>query len=220
VSLHKPHADKQGFSNDYARLAGLNTITGGAGADSLTGGAGADDFVMTSIVTNAGVLGVDSITDFNIIETDQIGNYSVGNLELLVSLSDLVQITDTTVSQGAGAVLTSVTGDITGGYNMAASAAGTNLLLISGDFADAGTVQASIRANVFNNSTALQAEDGFMIAYDDGTDTYIALVTTATGNSAGNFIADAVVTNLTILEGVADATSITSLSGSYLNFIS
>jgi Ca2+-binding RTX toxin-like protein len=82
VSLHKPHADKQGFSNDYARLAGLNTITGGAGADVLTGGDGIDTFAYAAEATGeaqTGVVGtgvIDVITDFT-TGTDKIGGFGV-----------------------------------------------------------------------------------------------------------------------------------------------
>ena len=64
VSLRKPHADTQGFSNDYIWLAGLSTITGGAGADTLTGGAGADTFVYATGATGVTVATADTITDF------------------------------------------------------------------------------------------------------------------------------------------------------------
>ena len=88
MSLHKPHADKQGFYNDYVRLAGLNTITGGAGADFLTGGAGKDTFLYTSGVAGAAETGdflrgtIDIITDFDSgVNGDKIGGFGVAGTE-------------------------------------------------------------------------------------------------------------------------------------------
>ena len=59
--------------------------------------------------------------------------------------------------------------------------------------------------------------DGFLIAYDDGVSTNIALVTTAAGVADNALWSDAVVTDITMLAGVADATSLTAAS--WLNFL-
>ena len=68
VSLRKPHADTQGFSNDYIWLAGLSTITGGAGADVLTGGAGIDTFVTGS--AGDSIVGVNTIAGATVAAGD------------------------------------------------------------------------------------------------------------------------------------------------------
>ena len=66
---------------------------------------------------------------------------------------------------------------------------------------------------------AFAADDGFLIAYDNGTNTKIALVTTAAGAADdGNFAAnDLTVTDLVMLTGVADATTLTDAN--FLNFL-
>lgn len=199
--------------------AGNDAITGGASSDRLTGGLGADDFIMNPIVSGSGDLGVDNITDFTGAQGDQIGNYSATNLELLPALSDLVQITSTNASQGAGAVTTGTAADISTAYDMDTAGTGANLLLIGGNYANAAAVQVHIRANVTNGTTAIAANAGFLIAYDNDVNTKIALVTTANGYAATNALADAIVTDITTLTGVADATTLTTASGSWLNFL-
>ena len=208
----------QGRRSDISDVC-PDTITGGLAADSLTGGAGADDFIMNPIVTAGGVVGVDNIVDFTVAQTDQIGNYSALDLIQLAAMADLVQITDTTTSQSAGTVTTGTAADISVAYDMDTAGAGANLLLIGGNYANAAAAQVAIRANVTNGTTALDAADGFLIAYDNGVSTNIALVTTATGYAATNAIADAVVTDITTLTGVADATTLTTASGSWLDFL-
>ncbi|MEY3067235.1 MAG: hypothetical protein RLZZ532_4027 [Cyanobacteriota bacterium] len=54
-------------------LAGNDTLSGDAGNDTLTGGLGADKFIYnTNAAFTTTAVGVDTITDFNISQTDQI----------------------------------------------------------------------------------------------------------------------------------------------------
>ena len=144
--------------------AGDDTLRGASGVDQLTGGTSADDFLMGDIVAADGSLGVDLIIDFSLAQADQIGEYSPENLELLAVLGDLVQVTDTTVSQGNGAVVTAIAANVNAAFNMASTIAGTNVLLIGGNYNNATVVQAALRTNVSNSATAMAANSGFLIA--------------------------------------------------------
>jgi Ca2+-binding RTX toxin-like protein len=198
---------------------GNDLITGGVGVDRLTGDAGADDFKMSNIVADDGSLGVDLITDFSLAQTDQIGQYSILNLERLALLERLVQVADTTAPTVAGAVVTAVAATIGTAYNMATAGAGANLLLIGGNYSNASAVQAALRANVSNGTTAMAANAGFLVAYDNGSYSTIALVTTALAVAAGNLMTGAVVTDLTTVYGVTDATTLTSAAAAWLFFL-
>ena len=86
---------RYGFINDYAWLAGLSTITGGAGADSLTGGAGDDDFVYTAVADSAASVAADTTVTF-----DTITDFTSG--------SDQLNIADINGVLTGGAVATGV----------------------------------------------------------------------------------------------------------------
>ena len=76
----------QCFINDYAWLAGLSTITGGAGADRLTGGLGNDQFVFTATDQ-----GTDVITDFSISGGTGTDAISITNDAFGITSNNLIQ---------------------------------------------------------------------------------------------------------------------------------
>jgi hypothetical protein len=194
--------------------AGDDQLTGQGGADVITGGTGADDFIMAGIVTG-GVLGVDTITDFTLAQADQIGGYNATNLETLAILGNL-ETARGADNVGNDAVVTSAA-NVAAAVNFDALAAGTNMVLIQGNYANAAALQADIRANVTSDG-AYAANDGFMVAYDNGVNTFVALVTTAAGVNDNALWADAVVTDITTLSNVADATTLTAAAGAWLAF--
>ena len=192
--------------------AGADIITGGAGADDLTGGGGADEFVLSDLVTGAGAVESDTITDFTAAQNDQAGNISVGDIADLVTLTD-VEAATTDVADGDSVSV--ATGNIGAAFDLGGVAAGTNLLIATGNYADAAAVQVDLRANGIAG-TRTSRDEGFLIAYDDGTDSYIAAVDYNALEAANDRLEDAVVTNLVELTGVADATTLTN--GSFLDF--
>ena len=130
VSLRKPHADTQGFLNDYIWLAGLSTITGGAGADSLTGGTGADQFVylqgvaVGAVATAAQVNtanGLDTITDFSVGQGDALGVVNLLRTALGAAAAEVFVTTLNGAAAGAANVI--VISAIQGGGAALAAAA-------------------------------------------------------------------------------------------------
>jgi hypothetical protein len=191
---------------------GSDTITAGAGADTLTGGLGADDFVLLDTVTAAAVVTTDTITDFTVAD-DQVGNYSVSDLEVLTILTDLVEAGNA-ASVATGNLEATVT-KVTSAYNLGTAGTGSILALGSNTAFTTTTVATAIKtggdlALTNNGTTALAAADGFVIFYDDNIDTYAALVTTAGGVGVNSTSSDFVVTNLTKFDGLSDATTITT----------
>jgi hypothetical protein len=137
---------------------GADTINGGSGADTLTGNAGADDFYVRDIST-----GADTITDFSTTQTDQIG-FSLANVELHTLVTDLVGLDAVSSAASGAATVLSIAS------NAAVTLSGTSdYALFTPNYSSAAELQADIRANVTNASTAFEAGDGFIAFYDDGT---------------------------------------------------
>ena len=81
--------------------AGTDTITGGVGADQMTGGSGNDVFIQTGQVDDNQAINADVITDFHTggetgTPIDQIGRWSVANLNSIAGFGSLVKINSTT----------------------------------------------------------------------------------------------------------------------------
>ena len=189
---------------------GADTITAGAGADTITGGLGTDDFIMSDVVTAAAGITVDVITDFT-VGSDDIGNYGVADIETLTVVSDLVEAGNaaSVASGNFGAAVTKVTG----AYDLGTSGTGSVLTLGSSTAFTTTTVATALKSGgdlELTAGAAFGAADGFIVFYDDNIDTYAAVVTTAGGVSDNAVSSDFVVTNLTKLKGLTDATTITS----------
>ena len=198
--------------------AGDDTFNGAGGTDTLAGGTGDDDFIMSDAVETDGSIGADVITGFTVgAGNDQIGNFSVTNLTTLTALTDLVRVTDssTAVAGGADAVTLSTAANTSAAYDMANSGANANLLVSSTQYATSALFQTDIRTNV-TSSAALTAGDGFLAAYDNGTTSTLALVTTASAVANDALIANAVVTDLATID-VADVTTL--VNANFLDFL-
>jgi Ca2+-binding RTX toxin-like protein len=194
VSLHKPHADKQGFYNDYARLAGLNTITGGAGADVLTGGGGADIFNVD--------VGRDEITDFGV-------GYDLVTITAGATLAATVTATYTVVAAGAidnkaavvDAVFTvanaidfdaSAAKDTTNGITISATGNANASILVGTDQDDViiGGLGADEIWGDAGNDTLTGGAGADLLTGGLGTDTFI-FTSYATTDSVTDFVAGA-----------------------------
>ena len=83
-----------GFINDYAWLAGLRTITGGAGADLMDGGAGNNTFVFNTNDIDPGET-VTFGTSSDIFRVDSSENFYSLNAQALLAGLDVISLQDT-----------------------------------------------------------------------------------------------------------------------------
>ena len=186
--------------------SGDDTLTLGLGADTVTGGSGADDFIDT-------IFSKDVIKDFTVAQSDQIGGIDVSDFATAYTTLTLTKTATTDV--GAGAVKAE-NATISAAFDLGGTAADTNLLRIGGDYADAAAVQVAMRANV-SAATATTATEGFLITFDNGTNTYLAVVDYDAIEADGDLLAAATVTTIATLEGVADNQTI--LNANFINFV-
>ena len=180
---------------------GDDTITGSGGLDTMTGGAGANDFIQKNLVTsNSAVL--TTITDFTLGGSDDdLGGFSITNLESLGSDFDLVT--------GAGASIASNTNQTV--YNFAINAdigGAANTIIAYGEIGDGSTsvVETAIEVGGSKATTfgAFAANDAYLALWDDGTDAYLGVVKTTAAIIDGQTAASGKleVTKLIVLEGI------------------
>jgi Ca2+-binding RTX toxin-like protein len=186
---------------------GSDTINGGALADSITGGASADTFHLYDPAT------VDVVTDFTVSQTDLAG-FDVSAFEALTNYTDLVQLDADSV--GNTDAITVQSADLSSEYDIANAATDANLLILQGNYDDAAAVQVDIRANL-KALAAFADEDALLLAYDDGTHSYLASLETGAAVLADADVAAAVVSNFAKLTNLADATTLTA--DSFINFV-
>ena len=201
-----------------------DTITGGGGTDTINGGAGNDTINLAETTAVEDVIksgnGYDVLNNF-----DFGGTASDDDIEL--DISDM-QDTGEAAIDGTTAIQLSELG----GANMAAEAvtllttAGAidlqgkteHILVISGDIASTSALETALEAGGSHAITMgsdaggqLADDDGILVMYDDGTDTYLAIVVNTSGGAIDNTTADAgdlTAVNLVKFAGVGDALSI------------
>jgi len=190
-------------ANTFVGGAGADTFNGGAGVDTLTGDAGADIFVLDQLAT------VDDITDFTV--ADDFIHIDLSAVEGLSSVTDLVDLDSGSLSAGAALVGGATMGGAA--YDLV-TATGDEFLEAEGDIASASALETALEVG---GTLALTANsdfaigDAFLVAYDDGTDSYIAVVaTSAAVADDATFAADTLTaTNIVKLSGVADSLTVT-----------
>jgi hypothetical protein len=89
-------------------------------------------------------------------------------------------------------------------------------MLTTLNYADDAAVQTAIRANM-TAQTATTAAEGFLMAYDNGVDTFLANVDINAVEADGELLAAAVVTTVTTLKGITDNSTLTAAN--FLDFV-
>jgi len=162
---------RYGFINDYAWLAGLSTITGGAGADQLTGGAGDDDFVYTAFAQGGNVVaGNDTATDLT--AGDIITDFATTADEIDISA----------VASGTAAVVGGGGGDT---FDSATD--GVGIVTVDYDFSAASKAGNVIDAIIAGFNTS--------VTIDDGDTAYFAILDEDGGTAANDFYNIFAITN-------------------------
>jgi hypothetical protein len=205
--------------------AGADTITGGEGADSITGGEGADSITggLGADVINVGA--ADGASDIVVMTTggaiavDAVSGFLVGAAtpdNVNVDLSDLnalvvgnMQLAGISTTALAVDVTPTVT-NVTTAYDLGTVVTSDMLTISSTTAFDATTVATALKTggtHALTLNEALTATDGFLIAYDNNVDTFLAYITSALGAVDNATVGDWVVTNVLQLVGVADAST-------------
>ncbi len=187
----------------------VDTITGGGGADTINSGAGADSVILTETTDAADVVQVkDSAT------TDTVTGFTVGAGKDQIEISITTNGNISTIVNGDGA--DSAHGDAIALKTIAAGggttvAAGDNIFVLAGNFADTDAVRTAIIAGGDSQITMQAAtgatNDDIMVLYDDGTNSHLAIVNVANAAVTINDVAGSTVNNLITFSGIADSST-------------
>jgi Ca2+-binding RTX toxin-like protein len=179
--------------------AGADTITGGAGADTITLGAGVDTVVTTtgSAYTTATS---DTITDFTVGTGNDILQIDISDSTIIASLG-IVAAGDGSTAIAGNLVIKAMTAGT--GVTLGA---GDEIVVITGTLADSAALLTSIGtgAGIITKSTANTTTNGLLVAWNDGTNTYVSAVSDA-GADAAMTTADLAATTVVTLVGVHTA---------------
>jgi Ca2+-binding RTX toxin-like protein len=198
------------FADTIVLGSGADTIVSGAGADLITPGSGADALTLTagSVQTvkttgsiSATATNFDAITTFTTAE--DIIHVDISDIEGLASVTDLVDLDG--VSLGAGAMV------LSGDLNLdLANGNGDDIAQFDTNFTNLANVSALLETTGTEATVAdeaLSAGDAFLALWDDGVDSYLAVVATTAGiainaDAAAN---DLTVTNIMRFVGLTNA---------------
>jgi hypothetical protein len=198
-----------------------DTITLGNGADTVTAGLGADTIDLTEttaaidtvIMTTGGAIAADTIIGFKA---------GAGGDNVDIDLSDInaiVTVLNTADAAVAATAAASQIGQVAvGAYDMGSAAAGDNILNIVGDYASADALATALEVGGTSALTAdgtFTAGDAFLVTYDNGTDSFLAYVSSTAGAADNATFAadDLTVTNIMTFTGIAD--SATFVAGNF-----
>jgi len=196
-------------------VTSITTANGKTTATNIT--LGSENGVNDHTVMNGTVSGLISLTNFNAGATngDSI-DISVVGIEGRNDLSgteDLVLAGNAGTSPAAGQSV--VIAEATSTLDLGTAATAT-MVRLDGDFATTGLVETAIeasgsRALTFNGAFTATT-DIMLLIYDDGTNSYLATVTSSANvaNDASLASGNATVTNIVTFVGVADCTDLTA----------
>ena len=183
---------------------GADTINAGAGGDTITGGGGIDtidvgagDAASDTVVMGAGTSA----------SRDIISNFLVG----ATANNDIIETgTGTDPTEAIAAASDVQTENGTG--NVTVATAATGLLLIganmSGSFGGTGTLDGTNLLAALNGTlTVAAANEKFIAAIDNGTDTGIYYADAGTGNTG---VVASEMTLIAVISGLSDATTLTA----------
>ena len=197
-----------------------SVITTENGADLITLGKGADAVSLVEATAAADVVTWKS--GATTVNMDTITGFTVGaaNDDLVFDISEieaLTQVTDFSDTNSASVTAATVTyAAITGATDL--ESAGVASILVANLAANIASTDAletalevggGLALTAGAGTKALVAGDSFLVAYDNGTDAYIAVVTTAAGAVDTTLAAgDLTATNLIKLTGVSDVSTL------------
>ena len=194
-------------NGDFLTSVGIDTITAGAGADTIT--LPAANEAQTIVLTGSASTTVsDSVTNFT--TNEDIVNVDLSDIEALGV--DLVDLDGASLGAQTLAVAGAVT-NLDGGD-------GDDIIQVAANYSTVALLEAAIEtggASALVADGAIAAGDAMLITWDDGTDSYLGVLSFASAIADDGSIAsgDATVTTLLEFTGVADNTSL-STSGDFV----
>ena len=202
-------------------VTGTSTITSGSGAATITtatGGAtnitlGLTNGVTDQVITHGTVAGTVEMTNFNAGATggDAI-DLSIVGLEAGSTGTDLnTLISNTSLTAGASNV---VLHEITvGAFDLNGVTANSTILVLDGDFAlSSMTLTALVNGGTFELEVdgATQAADQILVAWDDGSNSYLGLLSDSAivANNGNYAVATTTLSTAVTFVGVSDVTTL------------
>ena len=198
---------------DVTATAGSNTISTGAGADIITSGSGVD--------TITGGTGVNVLilkaAHLNTTSVDVITDFTTATWDIDIDLSDIGTLIDIKDSGDLAAADDLAFETITAAFDLGSTTANDSVLIanLTGNIASTDALETALEFGgdlQLTSGGAITVGEKFLVAYDDGTDSYIAEVSVgvATPDDTAFGIGSLVAQNLVKLTGVADVTTLTT----------
>ena len=184
--------------------AGIDTINGGSGTNTLTGGTGADIFITGN--------GTDTVTDFVVGASGDKVHLDLSGINAQSTML-LVEVGVTADQTDSDSVIAT---KIQGVYDIddTGLTAGTNTFILHGaTIANTDALETALEAGgdyELTAGAAYEANDGFLVTYSDGTNSYLATVEMTKAVSDGDTIVsgDLVATNVLEFTGISDVDTI------------
>ncbi len=203
--------------------AGDDTITAGEGADTVNGGAGTDTINVSESAAAEDVIksgsGFDTIVgfDFGGTGTDDDIEFDVSDMQdtgeaAITGTTTIVLSELGGAALGTEAVTLTTTATVQDLQGLT-----THILVLNSNIADTDALEVALEAGGTHQLTTgsdaagrLDDDDGILVLYDDGTDSYLAVVVNTSGGAVDNTTfgaGDLTAVNLVKFTGVSDATS-------------
>jgi len=181
---------------------GADSITAGGGIDAITGGGGNDTIVLTETTAVADVLvmtatGLDNVTGFAYGAAGDQLEFDISDLEAAYSI-DFANMDDGDSTVASDGLIQEITADA------AAAANATFFVLVGSTFASTSDVEDALETGAFEitgSAAATALGDGFLVAYSNGTDAFVALAKVVADSGGELVYGDLQVTNIVQLLG-------------------
>jgi len=199
---------------DITTGAGTNNIYLSQGSDVVTLSYDSDDYYGTDTIylndaaaTSVEIEGLETGSAGDVIELD------LSALELNDPNATVVNLINPQATGADVSTNTVIFSTLTGATDLDAITAVANVLVLDGDIDSEADLITALAINgdfALTAGSTIDAADGWLVLWDDGTDSYLTIVQTTAGSSDGSTFAasDLDVTTVLTLVGVADCTDV------------
>jgi hypothetical protein len=201
-------------------VTGTSTVTSGAGAATITSATGGDTSItlgaangaVDQIITHGTSTSDVSITNFETSATGDAVDLSVTGINTGATVTSLINLDDVgdVLATSDTVVLNTITA---GAYALSGATADSNILVLNADFALTSMVETALEINgtfaLTTNGTTTSG-DGFLVAWDDGSNSYLGTFSEANAIVSTTFSTAAALDVVLTFVGVADVTDLTA----------